>query len=146
MSETRLSRDGQEVMAEMALGKGLQAFWGAPLEGGRGTGGIWDCSHGGVGILVKKGWAAKAAARVPGDLLTTQLWESTRWLHVHLAHGKGKNVLNIQVVYGVSGNPRENSVFWDKVVAYTGRLGGVPNIIVGDFNFLLGGGGGYQNP
>ena len=68
-----------------------------------GRDGMWDTGPGGVGLLYRPGMVVQLAARPPQHEEVLALWESGRWLHVHLAYSEGRSILNIQVVYGIVG-------------------------------------------
>ena len=98
---------------------------------------MWDTGPGGVGVLYRPGMVVQRAARSPGDEEIEALWESGRWLHVHLAHMEGRAILNIQTVYGIVGQKRANAQLWKAVLTYTSRLGNAPQLICADCNFPL---------
>ena len=101
MEETRLIAAGRRAMTALAKKMGWHALWGAPLPP-KGDG-MWDTGPGGVGILYRPDMVVQQAARSPQDDEMVAPWESGRWLHAHMAHGEGRSILNVQVVYGIVG-------------------------------------------
>ena len=63
-------------------------------------------------VLFNPRVALQVASRRPEDDDTRDLWHSTRWLHVQIAYAERKTMLNLQVVYGVSGQPIVNAQLW----------------------------------
>ena len=117
LQETRLTTAGQRAMTTLAKKLGWRALWGTPLPP-KGDG-MWDTGPGGVGILYTPGMVVQQAARPPQDEKMLALWESGRWLHVHLAHGEGRSILNVQVVYGIVGQRCNNAQLWKAVILHT---------------------------
>ena len=111
-------------MAALARSQGWRAIWRAPLDS-KGGGG-WDAALGGVGVLYRPGMAMQMASRRQANEDAQDLWHSTRWLHVHLAYARGKWILNLQVVHGVSGQPKVR--LWGAVTQYIARLGNTPHM------------------
>ena len=77
------------------------------------------------------------AARPPQDEEMLALWESGRWVHAHVAHGEGRGILSVQVVYGIVGQKRNNAQLWKAVLLHTSRLGNAPQIICVDCIFQV---------
>ena len=88
--------------------------------------GMWDTGPGGVGILYRPRMVVQEAARPPQDEEMQAPWESGRWLHVHMAHGEGRSILNVQVVYRRVGQKRSNAQPWKAVIPHTARLRNAP--------------------
>ena len=95
LQETIVTLGGQRAMQNIAKKSGWRALWGCPLVAP--TGGIWGAEQGGVGFLVREGWPCRRVEPTE-DAAAQRLWGSGRWLHVTLALGCGRQVLNIQVV------------------------------------------------
>ena len=87
--------------------------------------------------MVRQGWAARLIKPEKGDEVAEALWKSTRFVHVHVMPGNGKTALNIISCYGVPKDRQLNEELFQLVVKYTIKLGKVPLIPAGDFNFEL---------
>ena len=144
MQEVRLSATGQRAMRAQARDHDWECHWGMELDSP--TGGVWGATQGGVGLLVRKGWPCRRVEVDKDDALATRLWTSGRWLHVCLALGDGRSTANLQVVYGVSGQPALNAEFFGLVLEYQARLAGSASIIAMDANFNLDVAGTYPTP
>ena len=72
--------------------------------------------------------AMQMASWRQGNEDAQDVWHSTRWLHVHLAYARGKSIVNLQVVFGVSGQPKVNARLWGAVTQYTASLGNAPHM------------------
>ena len=57
-----------------------------------------------MGLLYRRGWICRKVD-ASDDPLQEKLWHSGRWLHVIACLGEGREHINIQVVYGIAGNP-----------------------------------------
>ena len=140
--ETRATAAGQRTLGAVADKAGWVALWGKPMPQ-RGT--IWEAPAGGVAVLVRKGTPAKqmvlpplpedAAKEVP---LARLLWESGRWMRVSLGTRQGKDMLELQLVYGVPGDTVRNAAFMAKVLDGNAAVGNLPKVLMGDFNVGLG--------
>ena len=100
-------------------------------------GGIWDASPGGVAVLIKKGWAAKVVKPDKNDANAEMLWQSTRFVHVHVATGKGRTAINIISCYGIPSNNVKNAELFTLITKYIKKLGNTPLLLAGDYNFDL---------
>ena len=132
---------GQQIVAEQLKEHGWQLFCGHHQDSR--SGGVWDAPQGGVAIMVRQGWAARLIKPEKGDELANALWTSTRFVHVHLMTGNGATAMNVISCYGVPRNRQLNDDLFQLVVKYTIRLGNVPLILAGDFNFELDSQGSY---
>ena len=135
LQEVRLTAAAQRAMRAQARPHGWDCFWGKALDSP--TGAVWGASQGGVGLLVRQGWPCKKGEVQEDDVLACTLWNSGRWLHVCLALGDGKATANLQVLYGVSGQPALNAELFSMVMEYQARLADTASIIAMDANFNL---------
>ena len=103
-------------MQQLAKESGWDCFSGSPLASP--TGGIWGVPQGGVGLLCRRGWVCGKV-----DASDDPLWHSGRWLHVIACLGEGKEHINVQVVYGIAGNPTLNRKFRETVICYSSGPG-----------------------
>ena len=122
-------------MIPLARKMGWCALWGAPLA--HSGAGVWDTGPGGVGILYRPGMVMQLVSRRMNNEAVQALWASGRWMHARLVHAEGRNILNVQVAYGIAAQRRPNAQLWKKVLRYTARLGNSPQIICADFAFRL---------
>ena len=58
-------------------------------------------------------------------------------MHSVLAYSEGRTIFNIQVVYGIVGQKRNNPQLWKVVLWYTSRLGNAAQIICADCTFKM---------
>jgi len=71
--------------------------------------------------------------------LARLLWDFGRWLQVSLGTKQGKDMLELQLVYGVSGDAARNARFLSRVLEYNATVGNLSKIVLGDFNVNLDG-------
>ena len=76
-----------------------------------------------------------SAKEVP---LLRLLWESGRWTRVSQGTRQGKDMLELQLVYGVQGDAVRNAAFMGKVLEGNAAVGNLPKVLMGDFNVQLG--------
>ena len=102
-----------------------------------------------MAILVREGTPARKVALppLPEDAvkevpLLRLLWECGRWMRVWLGTRQGKDMLELQLVYGVSGDAVRNAASMGKVLEGNAAVGNLPKVLMGDFNVQLGSYGG----
>ena len=100
---------------------------------------------GGVGLLIRKGWPCRRVEVAEDDALASALWNSGRWLHVCLALGDGRATANLQVLYGISGQPALNAELFGLVMEYRARLVGTASLLAMDASFNLDKAEGYPS-
>lgn len=135
LQEIRLGEVAQKSYASRLRAHGWQSFWGKPqpiITGDNVAPSAWNAAAGGVGILVKEGIPAKAAAIVGTAM--QELWDSRRWCHTMVAYGSGRTVLHVMSVYGYVGEELKTEELLTKVFEVAAGLGKVPILIVGDLN------------
>jgi hypothetical protein len=144
LQETRLGAVAQKVMATSAKFEGWEAYWGAPRKvqppaskTSPSAGKIWNVHPGGVGVLIRRPWAARTVAIAKGDTVGEYLRDSTRWLHVYVTLGDGRTGMNLQVIYGHASDKEANVRLMNALWEYTTRLGNTPSVVTGDFNVSL---------
>ena len=71
------------------------------------------------------------------DPLHTEVWESCRWMHVLIGTSTGDTAVHVQPLYGHSGRPEENTVFFGRVLEYVARQGNAPQILGGNVDAPL---------
>ena len=88
--------------------------------------------------MVRQGIPIRAAPR--DSPRRRELWESGRWLHALVGTGRGREVVNVIVYYGISGaanSPEamaENERLLALVFEDAALLAGAPTLFLGDFN------------
>jgi hypothetical protein len=69
-----------------------------------------------------------------------ELWETGRWVHARVATGRGREVVNVGVYYGIPGADssseamQENERLLGLVFEEAALLAGAPTILLGNFN------------
>eukprot|EP00973_Karenia_brevis_P013340 1811667-Karenia_brevis.AAC.1 len=139
LQETRLSEFGQCEASRHFGQRDWQCFWGKPQPPQQRANishdlSPWNATHGGVGVLVKKGIPARLA---PLDNHERQsLHDTGRWVHVSVAANKGQEVLHVFSIYGFPRSAtnteamRKNEEFLMKVFDVAAELGNVPILIL----------------
>ena len=141
VTETRLGELQQRAYSKRLANRGLTAVWGKPQplrkrKGKRLT--YWSVAHGGVGLVVREGIPVRAAPR--DSPRQQELWRTGRWLHALVGTGRGREVVNVIVYYGIPGavgSPEamaENERLLTLVLEEAALLAGAPTILLGDFN------------
>ena len=88
--------------------------------------------------MVRKGIPIRAAPR--DTPRRRELWETGRWVHAPVETGRGREVVNVVVYYGVPGADssseamQENERLLGLVFEEAALLAGAPTILLGDFN------------
>ena len=67
-------------MRTLAGELGWDRHWGSPLESS--IGGILGAPHGGVGVLLKKGWTSRLVPPNADDPVQQKLWTLGRWMRM----------------------------------------------------------------
>ena len=142
ITETRLGELQQRSYARRLAQRGFTAVWGKPQplqrQRSRRRFSSWAVRAGGVGVMVRQGTPVRAAPR--DSPRRRELWESGRWLHALVGTGRGREVVNVIVYYGISGaanSPEamaENERLLALVLEDAALLAGTPTLLLGDFN------------
>ena len=135
LNEVQLTAAAKRAMRAQAHDHDWECHWGKALESP--TRGVWGASQWGVGLLVRKGWACRRVEVAEAKAPTSALWNSGRWLHVCPVLGDGRATANLQVLYGISGQPALNAELFSLVMEYQAKLAGTASFLAMGANFNL---------